>query len=82
MIASLQKILKNEYFLLKTESEHKNTFEKKMQNTLFSYYRSTVNLGESVYQTIIQEKSRMDKSSNNTNSSLERGEKEKNIKYE
>lgn len=54
LIAALQKLLKDEYFLLKTESEHKNTFEKRMQTTLFSYYRSTVNLGESVHQTIQQ----------------------------
>jgi hypothetical protein len=46
LLARLQTTLKDEYFLLATESEQKLAFEKKMHTALFSYYRSTVHLGE------------------------------------
>lgn len=52
LISKLQKLLKEEYLLLSTEQEQKEAFEKKLQATIFAYYRSSVSIGESTFRAI------------------------------
>ena len=53
-----------------TEQEQKASFDKKLHSTLFAYYSGSVNIGESAYYAIQQERSKMER---NTDDKPEKG---------
>lgn len=70
---------------MSTEQEQKASFEKKLRTTLFSYYRSTVNIGDSTFKAIQQERNKIEKNmkadleSSRSSLTSERYEEEKRL---